>query len=91
MIVWGELSEMHIDRFFSFGIYAVTMLSEPGLTPSLFHYGGDKTGIWRLPEGVYVDVCNVQKGGIGNFMFYSHAICRGKESADTLLPGEIRW
>ena len=89
--VLGELSPRRTRAFFSCGIFTVSIRAEKGLCPSLFHYGGDGQGVWRLPEGSLADVCRTEKGGIGRIIISSPAIREGESLDSTYLPLEKRF
>lgn len=86
--VLGELSPRRMRAFFSFGILAVSVRTEKGLCPALFHYGGDKKGVWHLPRGSRADVCRVKKGGIGKIIISSPALREGESLDCTYVPLE---
>jgi hypothetical protein len=77
--------------FFSFGIYALAVGSERGLCPSLFHFGGDGRGVWRLPAFCRADICRAEKGGIGRIIIFSPAIQEGECMDSTYVPLEKHW
>lgn len=86
--VLGELSPRRTRAFFSFGILAVSVRTEKGLCPALFHYGGDKKGVWHLPGGSRADVCHIKKGGIGKIIISSPALREGESLDCTYIPLE---
>ena len=90
VIVLGELSPQKTRAFFSFGIFAITVLSEKGLCPALFHYGGDKRNVWRLPRNSLADICRAEKGGIGKIIISCPAIREGECLDSTYTPLEKR-
>ncbi len=90
VITMGHLSSISSGAFFSFGIYTLSMLSETGLVPALFHYSDEASGVFRLPLGARADLCNVQKGGIGKLIIQSPSVRKGDFISDTYLPLEKR-
>ena len=90
VITTGHLSSISSGAFFSFGIYTLSMLSESGLVPALFHYSDEASSVFRLPLGAHADLCNVQKGGIGKLIIESPSVRKGLFYSDTYLPLEKR-
>ena len=88
VISLGELSPISAKAFFSFGIYSISIRSVKGITPTLFHYGEDKKGKWKLPVGASADICNVQTGGLGNIVISSPYVREGHHTPNTYLPYE---
>ena len=88
VITLGELSPVSAKAFFSFGIYSISMHSISGLTPSLFHYGEDRRGEWKLPVGACADICNTQKGGTGTIVISAPHVRKGDCSPNTYIPYE---
>lgn len=86
--VLGELSQRRTRAFFSFGILATSVHTEKGLCPALFHYGGDKRGVWRLPRDCRADICHAEKGGIGKILIFSPALREGESIDSTYVPLE---
>ena len=74
--------------FFAFGIFTIGAYSENGLVSALFHYGGDKPEVWRLPSGCRADVCHVQSNGIGQILLFSPAVREGNDCGATYIPLE---
>lgn len=90
VITTGPLSPISAGAFFSFGIYTLSMLSESGLVPALFHYSDEASGVFRLPLGARADLCNVQKGGVGKLIIESPSVRNGIFFPDTYLPLQKR-
>ena len=84
-----EISTLAARAFFSFGIYSITVHSVRGLTPTLFHYGEDPRGVWKLPVGSSADMCNVQKGGVGSLVIKAPHVRKGSPIPNTYVPGEM--
>jgi hypothetical protein len=82
------LSPRRSRAFLSFGIFAVGVYSEKGLVSSMFHYGGDRAEVWRLPSGSRADVCRVQRNGVGQILLFSPAIREGDHTDSTYVPLE---
>ena len=89
IISTDEISPLSARVFFSFGIYSITVRSVKGLTPTLFHYGEDPRGVWKLPVGSTADMCNVQKGGVGSLVIKAPHVRKGIPLPNTYLPGEM--
>lgn len=88
IITLSSLSPRQSRAFLSFGIFAVGVYSEKGLAPALFHYGGDRAEVWRLPSGSRADVCRVQRNGVGRILLFSPAIREGESADSTYVPLE---
>jgi hypothetical protein len=89
VISTDEISPLSARVFFSFGIYSITVRSVKGLTPTLFHYGEDPRGVWKLPVGSSADMCNVQRGGVGSLVIKAPHVRKGIPIPNTYLPGEM--
>lgn len=88
IITTSVLSPRRSRAFLAFGIFTVGVYSEKGLVSALFHYGGDKAEVWRLPSGSRADVCHVQNNGVGQILLFSSAIREGKSVSATYIPLE---
>ena len=90
VITTEPMSDISSRAFFSFGIFAISMMSEKGLVPSMFHYTGDPSAVWRLPLGARADLCFVRSGGVGRVIIHSPSVREGAFISDTYLPLQKR-
>lgn len=88
VITDSALSPRRCRAFLAFGIFAIGVYSEKGLVSALFHYGGDRAEVWRLPSGSRADICHVQRNGVGRVLLFSPAIREGESTDSTYVPLE---
>ena len=86
----GELSESTADSLADFGVLSASMLGIKRCALVGFRRYGDKEGRWRLPKGLFADMCDVGAGGIGRITFYGDGLTIGEVKGHTLKAGELR-
>lgn len=86
----GELSESTAESLADFGVLSASMLGIKRCALVGFRRYGDKVGRWRLPKGLFADMCDVGAGGIGRITFYGDGLSIGEVKGHTLKAGELR-
>lgn len=86
----GELNEKTSESLASFGVLSSSLLGIKNCALVGFRRYGDKRNFWRLPEGLFADMCNVGGGGLGRVTFFGDGISLGEARGHTFKAGELR-
>ena len=86
----GELSESCMESLAHFGVLSSSLIGTKNCALSGYRKYGDSNGYWRLPDGLFADMCDVRAGGVGKVTFYGDGISIGPTNGHTFKAGELR-
>ena len=86
----GEGEVGAVESLHSFGVTSTSILTVDLCGFVGFRVSGDRECLWRLPKGLFADMCSVGQSGVGKLTFYGKDLALGSSSGHTFESGSFR-